>query len=74
MYKNALIMQCRCRHSDVQVEGALCFPLVLYNNARLISHGLIVTCGYFRTKQNKISYTLERTMSLICHVYIQVTH
>lgn len=44
MYKNALIMQCRCRHSDVQVEGALCFPLVLYNNARLISPGFIVTC------------------------------
>lgn len=60
IYKNALIMQCRYR--DVQVEGALCFPLVLYYDVRLIfSNGFRV---YFRTKN--FSYTL------ICHVYIQM--
>lgn len=62
IYKNALIMQCRCRYRDVQVEGALCFPLVLYCNVRLIfSNGFRV---YFRTKN--FSYTF------ICHVYIQM--
>lgn len=65
---NALIMQYRCRYSDVQVEGALCFPLVLYNIVRLISRmvSLWVVCILEQKKKN-FSYTLERTM---CHWFV----